>query len=193
VDTFNLAPGNSSLRTVRSVQRTDNSSLQPNSGQRKTPDNPWRRHGFLRIAKFAAAVGLGFLVAEAILALGVMASYHTIEVPGFVHSSPTILGLDALAFGTGVTVAFIINEQVTIEHQRQQRSKGRASWFVRWCRYQLASLIGNVMIVGVQLALLAMISLSPILGTVIGAVVSYPLTYIVSMHFVWGVDPFREV
>lgn len=47
--------------------------------------------------------------------------------------------------------------------------------------------MGNVITVLVQLMLLAMISLSPVFGNIIGAIVSYPLTYIVSMHFVWGI------
>jgi hypothetical protein len=63
---------------------------------------------------------------------------------------------------------------------------------VRLCRYQLASLLGNVLIVGVQFALLATISLSPVFGSVVGAIVSYPLTYAVSMRFVWRVHPLRE-
>jgi putative flippase GtrA len=172
-------------------EQLEDSPLQPGDRQGESLDSPGRKHGLLRITKFAAAVGIGFLVAEAILALGVTASYHTTEVPGLAHSSFTVLGLDVLAFGTGVTVAFIINERVTIEHLRQARAKGRASWLVRWCRYQLASLLGNVVIVGVQLALLATVSLSPILGTVMGAVISYPLTYLVSMRFVWGVNPLR--
>ncbi|HVB12096.1 MAG TPA: hypothetical protein VNE86_03110, partial [Nitrososphaerales archaeon] len=73
-----------------------------------------------------------------------------------------------------------------------ERKKGRVNWFVRWYKYQLAALLGNVVIVLVQLALLATISLSPVIGNVIGAVVSYPVTYFVSMRFVWGVRPFFE-
>ncbi|MDA4115619.1 MAG: hypothetical protein OK442_03570 [Thaumarchaeota archaeon] len=52
--------------------------------------------------------------------------------------------------------------------------------------------MGNVLIVAVQLTLLATISLSPVFGSVVGAVVSYPVTYAVSMHFVWGIHPLRE-
>ena len=151
-----------------------------------------RKFGVLRIAKFAVASGIGFLVAEVILVLGVIVFYRTIDVPSAAYSSPTILGLNALAFGTGVTVAFVINEGVTVRGQSEKRRRGWASWLVRWCKYQLASLLGNVVIVGVQLALLATVSLSPVFGNVAGAIVSYPVTYLVSMHFVWGLHPFRE-
>jgi len=170
---------------------TEDFSAQPSKGWRKTLDNLRRKHGVLRISKFAVASGIGFLVVEAILVLGVAASYHTVEVPSLAYSSPTILGLDALALGIGVTVAFMTNERVTVKRKSDERAKGRANWIVRWCKYQLASLMGNVVIVGVQLALLATVSLSPAFGSIVGAIVSYPLTYAVSMHFVWGVHPLR--
>ena len=99
-----------------------------------------------RIAKFAVASGVGFLIAEAILVAGVIEFYHTTKVPG-ISSSPTILGLDALAFGIGVTAAFIINERVTVRGQGEERKGGRGTWLVRWGKYQLASLLGNVLIV----------------------------------------------
>ena len=182
---------NFTIRTVRSLLRTDNSSPQPSSVRKEALDSLGQKYGVSRIAKFGAVTGIGFLVAEVILVLGVIASYHTIEVPSLAYSSLTILGLDALAFGIGVTVAFMINERVTVKRQGQEGMKGRANWLARWCKYQLASLLGNVVTVGIQLALLATISLSPVLGNMVGAIVSYPMTYVVSMHFVWGVHPFR--
>ncbi len=145
-------------------------------------------HGLLRIVKFALASGIGFLIAEAILILGVLELYHTTRVPAITSSSLAILGLDALALGVGVTAAFVINERVTVRGQ----GGGRASGLVRWGKYQLAALMGNVLIVVVQLALLATVSLSPVFGSVVGAVVSYPVTYAVSMYFVWRVNPLRD-
>jgi putative flippase GtrA len=137
------------------------------------------------------ASGVGFLISEAILTLGVIAFYHTTTVPGFASSSPAFLGLDALALGIGVTASFAINERVTIKSNDEQRRRGRKGWLVRLGKYQLAALLGNVLIVGVQLALLATISLSPILGSAVGAIVSYPVTYSVSLYFVWRVHPLR--
>ena len=151
-----------------------------------------RRYGGFRIAKFAVASGIGFLIAEVILVLGVIFFYHTTQIPSVAFSSPTVLGLNALAFGTGVNAAFMINECVTVKGLGNERKKGRVNWFVRWYKYQLAALLGNVVIVLVQLALLATISLSPVIGNILGAVVSYPVTYFVSMRFVWGVRPFFE-
>ena len=146
------------------------------------------RRGILRVAKFALASGAGFLIAEAVLIAGVFALYHTTRVPDVASASLAILGLDALAFGVGVTAAFVINERVTVK----AHADGRGGWLARWTKYQLASLLGNVLIIAIQLALLATISLSPVFGSVVGAVVSYPMTYAVSMHFVWGVHPLRD-
>ena len=168
----------------------DNSSQHSSSKWKKLFDQA-KKFGLFQVFKFAAATGIGFLVNEFILILGVVAIYHSTQVPGFENSSLIILGLDALALGIGDTVGFIINEHATVNGQGEQRRKGRVNWLVRWSKYQLATLLGNLMVVGVQLALLATISLSPIYGNIVGATVSYPVTYIVSMHFVWSVHPFR--
>jgi putative flippase GtrA len=146
------------------------------------------RSAFLRVVKFAIATGLGFLVAEAILVLGVFALYHDIEVPGL-SSSPTILALDALALGVGSTAAFLVNERATVT---KYESRTTSSWPVRWAKYQFAKLLGNILIVITQLALLATISLSPVYGSIVGAIVSYPVTYAVSMVFVWRINPLRD-
>lgn len=156
-----------------------------------TTGRPSRKPGrfaFLRAVKFAFATGLGFLVAEAVLILGVVALYHTTAVPGL-SESPTVLGLDALALGVGSTAAFLVNERVTVT---KRDSRTTASWPVRWAKYQLAKLLGNIIIVIIQLALLAAVSLSPIYGSIVGAILSYPITYAVSMVFVWRLHPLRE-
>ena len=105
------------------------------------------------------ASGTGFLVNEAVVVLGVLVLYHSIRVPSFGSSSLSILELDVIALGIGDTVAFLINERVTVRGQGEERRKGRLHWSVRWGEYQLTSLLGNVMIVGVQLAFLARLSL----------------------------------
>ena len=95
----------------------------------------------------------------------------------------------ARARGWGATAAFLINERVT---GTKRDSRTNASWPVRWIKYQLAKLLGNILIVAIQLALLAAISLSPVYGSIVGAILSYPVTYAVSMVFVWRVHPLRE-
>ena len=161
-------------------------------GESRKVDLPEMRRVAFRIVEFALASGFGFLIAEAIIVLGVITFYHAVTVPGLSYSSPTIIELDALALVTGVTVAFSINERVTVKGQGEERRKGRSNWFVRLLKYQLASLLGNLIIVGVQLALLATTSLSPVFGSVVGAVLSYPVTYAVSMRFVWKIHPLGD-
>jgi putative flippase GtrA len=151
-----------------------------------------RQHWVTRIAKFAVASGMGFLISEVILLLGVIVFYHTTKVPSVAFSSPNILGLDVLALGIGGTAAFMINERVTVKGQGAEKKRGSANWLVRLGKYQLASLLGNVLIVVVQIALLATVSLTPVLGSVVGAIVSYPVTYTVSMRFVWKVHALRD-
>lgn len=168
--------------------RKEDTAPEPSDGVGKAAGGLARRRGVLRILEFALASGIGFLIAEAILVLGVVALYHTTNVPGIASSSPAILGLDALGFGVGATAAFVINERVTL----RGHVRGGAGWWVRWGKYQLAALLGNVLIVAVQLSLLATVSLSPVFGSVVGAVVSYPATYAVTMYSVWRVHPLRD-
>jgi len=156
------------------------------------PREQERRPVLIRIVEFALASGLGFLVAEAILVVGVLSFYHSASVPSLAFSSPDLLGLDVVAFGTGVTAAFMINEKVTVKGKGEEKKRGTVNWFLRWGKYQLSSLLGNVLIVAVQLVLLSAISLSPVYGSVVGAIVTYPVTYVVSMHFVWRLNPVRS-
>jgi putative flippase GtrA len=114
---------------MRHLLRTGGSSPEPSGGGwKRTLDSLGRKYGIFRVAKFAVANGIGFLIAEVILVLGVLIFYHTTKVPSVAYSSPTILGLNALAFGIGVTVAFIINERVTVRGQVEEGRlrKGRA-------------------------------------------------------------------
>jgi putative flippase GtrA len=151
-----------------------------------------RRFETLRVVRFAIASALGFLVFEAVVILGVVILYGSIDVPSLAKSSLGILGLDAMALGLGATAAFLINERVTVQDSGEMMKKGRARWSLRWGEYQLASLLGNAIIVVIQVSLLATIALSPVFGNIVGAVVSYPVTYVVAMHLVWRVRPFGE-
>lgn len=151
-----------------------------------------RRYEILRVAKFGVATGAGFLVVEAILVVGMLLFYHTTQVPSVAFSSSTLLGLTALAFGVGATVAFLVNERVAFKNKSKKSRRARSSWLARWGRYQLAALFGNAVIVVIQLSLLATISLSPASGHIIGSIVTYPLSYVISSHFVWGVSPFAR-
>lgn len=155
-----------------------------------TQGAPERRRAVLRVAGFALSTGAGFLVYEAFVILGVYGLYHSTQVPDVLGASLNVLGLDVLGLVVGNTVAFLMNERVTIRRLGHKVGGGWRDGSVRWGKYQLASLLGSVVIVVVQLALLAAVSLSPILGSVVGAIVAFPVAYVVSMHAVWGVHPF---
>jgi putative flippase GtrA len=164
---------------------------RPGSWQR-TLDGLERRYGVFRVVRFAVASGTGFLVNEAVVVLGVVLLYNSFRVPSFGSSSLSILELDAVALGIGDTVAFLLNERVTVRGLGEERRKGRLHWSVRWGEYQLTSLLGNAMMVSIQLTLLATVSLSPVFGNIVGAVISYPVTYVATMRLVWRVRAFSE-
>jgi putative flippase GtrA len=151
---------------------------------------PDRRRAVLRAAGFAMATFTGFLVFEGIVILGVSVLYHSTQVPGIVSSSLKVLELDAGGLVVGNTVAFLLNERVTVRRLGHRVGSGWRQGSTRWGKYQLTSLLGSVLIVVVQLALLGAFSLTPILGSLVGGVVAFPVSYLVSMHFVWGIRPF---
>jgi putative flippase GtrA len=140
------------------------------------------RYGVLRLAKFAMASGTGFVVAEALLALGVYAIYHRLIAPSDAYSSPAFVGLDVAALVIGVAVSFFLNERYTVD--ARQVGAGRRLP-VRLLMFEGVNGLGNITIIVVQYLLLTVLSLTPVLGNIVGAIVSYPVTYLISMHFVW--------
>ncbi len=146
-----------------------------------------QKYGVLRAAKFGLASAAGFLIAEALLTLGVFVLYGKSNLPSNSYSSPTLVALNVVAFGLGVTAGFFINESITVKNLGAQRQKGIRSVVSRLLKFQLAYLLGNVVTVGVQLALLAAFSITPILGNIAGAIAAYPVSYFISMRYVWKV------
>ena len=142
-----------------------------------------RRHLDVRFIEFAMATGAGFLLNLVILSLGVIAVFHSSIVSLARNPSPAILGLDVLALGAGDTLAFIINEQLTVRGRVE--GKGTVNWLTRWGKYQLTAWMGNMIIALVQVSLLLAFALAPASGSILGAAAAYPITYMVSMRFVW--------
>jgi len=177
---------------VQHEQEEKRKNIDSNRGIRKLATDLNERFGIFRVAKFAIATGIGFLVVEAILALGTLILFSGTKVPSNDYSSPKILGLNALAFGIGVTVSFFLNERFTVRNQGGQRVSDAKSVLVRLLKTQLAFLFGNLVMIGVQLFLLAEFNLTPAIGNIIGAIVSYPVTYFTSMRFVWKLNLIRS-
>ena len=143
------------------------------------------RYGVLRAAEFGVAGIVGFSVAEGIIVVGLFLLNGDVEAQSSFASSPALLALDVVAFVVGVTVGFIINEKTTVRGAVGQGSNGRGV-LVRLAKYQGVYVLGNVITIGTQLALLAAFALSPAAGVVVGAVVAYPVSYVISMRFVWN-------
>ncbi len=148
-----------------------------------------RRYLDLKIVEFAMAAGAGFLLNLVVLSLGLIVIFHSSIVSRAGDPSPAVLGLDVLALCAGDTLAFTINESLTVRGRVE--GKGAVSWLARWGRYQMAAWMGNAIITVVQLASLLAFALAPASGSILGAVVSYPITYFVSMRFVWRLREFR--
>ena len=148
------------------------------------------RYGIFRLAKFAIATGTGFLIAEAILTFGLFRLYGEFSAPSNAYSSLTFLTVDITALALGVAVSFFLNERFTLkvsDNNNNRHPAGNSSRIhMRLLKFEAVNAMGNVTIILVQLALFFTLSLTPVVGNMIGAIVSYPVTYLVSMHFVWG-------
>jgi len=95
------------------------------------------------------------------------------------------LELNILAQGVGIAVAFFINEHITVHVENDQKNKGKKQIIIRLLKFEGINGIGSSIGVLVQLLLLGTLSLSPALGNIVGAVVAYPITYLVCMRLVW--------
>ena len=145
------------------------------------------RYGVLRIVQFGVAGVVGFVVAEGIIISGLFLSNGELQVPSSLASSPTLLAIDVLAFVVGVTVGFFVNERTTVRREAAQGGRGAGRTLLRLVKFQGVYVLGNAITIGTQLALLAALALSPVLGVMVGAVVAYPVSYMISMRFVWNV------
>jgi putative flippase GtrA len=144
-----------------------------------------KKYGIYTAVQFGIAGVIGFLVLEGVLILGLYAIYGEPNLPSNLYSSPPLLGLDVFASVVGVTVGFFVNERTTARGVSIVKSRGRKSATFRLAKFQGVYVVGNAITIGVQLALLATLSVSPALGNVIGAVVAYPPSYLISMRVVW--------
>ncbi len=142
------------------------------------------RYGVVKTLRFAIAGVAGFVVTEAVLTVGLLVFFGKLSIPHESFSSPALLALDVLSLLIGVSASFLINERITI-HVPKGEKGGGASRFRRLVKFQAVSGIGNTGIVVVQLILLATLEISPLLGSIVGAVVTYPLVYYISIRYVW--------
>ena len=142
------------------------------------------RYGVVKRLRFAVAGAVGFGVTEVALTIGLLAFFGKLSLPHASFASPELLGLDALTLVIGVSASFLVNERITV-HIPKAANGEDASRFKRFLKFQAVSGIGNIGIVVVQLVLLATLEVSPLLGTIAGALVTYPPVYYISIRYVW--------
>jgi putative flippase GtrA len=142
------------------------------------------KYPVIRTFRFAVAGALGFGVTELVLTVGLLLIYGRLSVPHASFSSLELLSLDVLSLVIGVSVSFLVNERITINVQKMS-AKDSANWLRRFVKFQAVSGVGNTGIVIVQLLLLTAMEVSPLVGTVVGAVVTYPIVYFISIKYVW--------
>jgi len=146
------------------------------------------RRGVVRTFRFAIAGALGFGVTEAVLTVGLLFFYGRLSVPHASFASPALLGLDVLSLVLGVSASFFINERITVRVPRILRGE-EANRFKRFLKFQAANGVGSIGIILIQAVLLAALEFSPLLSTVIGMVVMYPIVYFISIRYVWEGAP----
>lgn len=150
-----------------------------------------RKHHIFRAAKFGIAGIVGFLVLEAILVLGLYLVYGTTALPSDFASDPSLLALDIFASVVGVVVGFFVNEKTTVRDVSFER-RGALSTLARLVKFEGVYAVGSAITIAVQLALLGAFSVSPVLGNIIGAIVAYPVSYLISMRVVWNAGPHTD-
>jgi putative flippase GtrA len=142
------------------------------------------RYPIVKTFRFAIAGVLGFVVTEAVLAIGILLVYGKLGIPRASFSSVGLLILDVLSLVVGVSASFVINERITVVVVKAPPNKADTR-LRRFMRFQAVSGVGNAGIVIVQFVLLTTLAISPLLGTMVGAVVTYPIVYFVSIKYVW--------
>jgi putative flippase GtrA len=147
-----------------------------------------KEYHFFKLAKFGIAAGTGFLLAEGILTLGVFLLYGRLAAPSKASSSPAFLAFDVAALALGVALSFFLNERFTVQYHRTRAKEDSHGLPIRLLKFEGVNALGNAAILGVQFALLAALAITPVVGNVVGAIVAYPITYLMSMHFVWKPD-----
>ncbi len=140
----------------------------------------------LRAAKLAAGSGIGFLDTEIILTTGTYLLYGRQSTPPAAFYSPFFLALNIIAFVLGVTVAFFVSESLIFQGETR-KSYSIASILERLGKFQLIFLAGNLGMVAVEMLMLEELAFPPVLGIIVGAIVSFPISYFFSTRFVWQI------
>lgn len=119
-----------------------------------------------RGTKFAAVGLASFLFLEAVLSV-------------FVLEKVVLLVATPVSYEVSIVFCFLLNDNLTV------RDKGSYRWPIRALRFNLAYLLG-IVIVTASVYLLAQRGVDPLVGTIVGVLLAFPVNYAVSMNVVWG-------
>ena len=135
------------------------------------------RNNLFRSFKYSISGFAGFIMLEILTFIGIE----------FIGVSLIFL-IDAYSFFTAVLVEYIINEHWTT---RNEGNHGGAfkGFLIRLFTFELLNLLGNIVTLSVQYALLFFFNISPLIGNLIGSGIAFPVNYYLQMKNVWGINP----
>jgi putative flippase GtrA len=134
------------------------------------------RKNLFRSIKYSLSGYLGFFVLEIVTYLG-------LRLLGYSR----IVEIDAVAFFTGVSLEFMVNEYWTTRNEGFHESSLRGI-FIRLGKFQVLNLLGNIIAISIQLSLLHFFGIYPLLGNIIGSAMAFPFNYIIQMKSVWKIN-----
>lgn len=134
------------------------------------------RANFWRFVKFLSTGFVAFLFSELVIFLGVT-----------LFTTRALIQTDVVAAITSIALGFYLNDLWTTRHAGFH-PKGVGINVVRLVMYEGIYALGNVIAYSVQLALFYYLSVNPLLGNLIGALVATPVNYVTSMKFVWRIN-----
>ncbi len=138
------------------------------------------RTNFSRFVKFLCTGFVAFLFSELVIFLG-----------NTLFTTDVLVQTDIVAAVTSIALGFYLNDLWTTRHDGFH-PKGLVVNVFRLGMYEGIYALGNVIAYSIQLALFYYLSLNPLLGNLVGAVIATPVNYIISMKLVWHIDVFTD-
>lgn len=134
----------------------------------------------IRGTKFSFVSVSSFGVEEAILAGGL-----------FFFGVYYIIPVNVAAVFFSVAFDFMLNEHWTVRHEGYHGGGLRGLIF-RLFRHEMVYAAGSAVGIIVQLLIFYYFGINPVLANIGGALVAYPMNYVISMFIVWKIRVWRQ-
>lgn len=134
------------------------------------------RSNATRFAKFLSTGFVAFLFSELVIYLGTE-----------LFTTRFLVETDLVAAVTSIVLGFFLNDLWTTRHAGYH-PRGVLITAVRLVMYEVIYAIGNVISYSIQLALFYYLTVNPLLGNLVGAVVATPVNYVITMKLVWRIS-----